>query len=175
MIIIIENNGQNIKIQCNKYETIKDIFNKFAAKAGANKNYFTFIYNGNIITNEDLTFDGLANKDDKYRNKMNILVGQSNSSNSSQFIYEKCLVKDESMKDFAEMAILLALQKYPDDDHQKCLLVLRKFEEKYGGNWGVTFTKNGDSAHHYYGFYIKVRFAGYLIKILKTSDANKNQ
>ena len=162
--------GQNIKIQCNQYEKMNEIFKKFSSKAGTNKDSFVFIYNGNIITNEELTFDELSNKEDKKRKKMNILVSKSIDSNFSQFVYEKCIIEDESMKDFAEMTILLALQKYPDDDVEKCLLIKEKFEEKYGGRWGASFIKNGDSVCHYYGAFIKVKYAGYMIKILKTRD-----
>ena len=147
---------------------MKEICNKFSTKVGINENSLVIIYNGDIITNTELTFEQLANIDDKKRNKMNILVSQTNSSNPSQFIYEKCIIEDESMKEFAEMTILLALQKYPNDDYQKCEFVANKFEEKYRGEWGVGFLKNGETSFRYYGHYIKVRFAGYIIKIYKT-------
>ena len=104
-------NGNNINIQYNKYEKIKEIFNKFLSKIGAYQNSFVFIYNGNIIENKELTFDELSNIEDKKRNKMNILVSRALCSNSSQFIYEECKVKDKAMKDYAEMTILYALQK----------------------------------------------------------------
>ena len=163
-------NGNNIKIQCNKYEKIKEIFNKFVAKIGANQNSFVYIYNGNIITNEELTFDQLSNVDDKRRNKMNILVSQSSFTNFSQFIYEECNVKDNEMKDFAEMVILHALQKYPENDREKCLFVQDKFEGKYGDLWGASFIKNGDAINRYFDYFIKVRYAGYTIRIMRTRD-----
>ncbi len=162
-------NGKNINIQCDKCDKLKEICKKFSTKVGINENSLAIIYNGDIITNTEFTFEQLANIDDKKRNKMNVLVSQTNSSNPSQFIYEKCIIEDESMKEFAEMTILLALQKFPNDDYKKCEFVVNKFGEKYGGEWGVSFFKNGDSAYWYRGNYIKVRFAGYLIKILQTS------
>ena len=58
-------NSDNIKIQCNKNEKIKEIFQKFYSKVGTNQNSFIFIYNGDIITNQELTFNELANEDDK--------------------------------------------------------------------------------------------------------------
>ena len=159
-----------IKIKCNKNEKLKDIFQKFKTNFGNCKNSFVYIYNGDLIKNEELSFDQLANSEDKKRNKMNVLVSISDNSNSSQFIYEKCKVEDDEMKEFAEMSILYAIQKYPDNDWEKCLLVKKKFDEKYGGLWGVSFLKTGDSANSYFGYYIKVKYGGYIIKILRTGE-----
>ena len=92
-------NSDNIKIQCNKYEKIKEIFQKFYSKVGTNQNSFVFIYNGDIITKKELTFNELANEDDKKRNKMNVLVSISTIKNTSQFIYERCEVENDEMKE----------------------------------------------------------------------------
>ena len=75
--------SNNIKIQCNKNEKLKDIFQKFKTKIGNSQNSFVYIYNGDLIKNEELSFDQLANSEDKKRNKMNILVSISANSNSS--------------------------------------------------------------------------------------------
>ena len=72
------------------------------------------------------------------------------------------------MKEFAEMSILYAIQKYPDNDWEKCLLVKKQFEEKYGGYWGVSFLKTGDSVYDAFDYYIKVNYGGYKIKIVRT-------
>ena len=144
--------------------------NRFISKVEATNILLVYIYNGYIISNEELTFYELANSDDKKRNKMNIVVTESSNSNSNQFIYEKCVNVDNSMKEFAEMSILYALQKYPDNDYQKCEFVSIKFEEKYGGNWGASFLKNGDSCYVYRNYYIKVKYGDYTIKILKTDN-----
>ena len=162
-------NSNNISIQCNKNEKFKEIFKKFKTKIGTSQNSFVCIYNGDLIKNEELTFYQLANLEDKKRNKMNILVSISTNSNSSQFIYQECIVKDNGMKEFAEMTILYAIQKYPNDDLEKSCLVVEKFDEKYGGDWGCSFIKNGNMAVHYYDYYIKVKYGGYQIKIAKTS------
>ena len=161
-------NSNNIIVQCNKYDKMKEIIKKFLNKIGTNQNSFVYIYNGNIITKDDLTFNEISNTDDKNRNKINILVSKATNSNFSEFIYENCLVKDQSMKDYAEMVILYALKNYPDDDHKKCVVALEKFEEKYGGLWSASFIKNGDSAVRYYDYDIKVKYAGYTIKIART-------
>ena len=36
--------GENIMIQCNKYDKMKQIFQKFYSKTGANQNSVTFLY-----------------------------------------------------------------------------------------------------------------------------------
>ena len=161
--------SNNISIQCNQNEKLKEIFKKFKTKIGTRQNSYFYIYNGDLIKNEELTFYQLANLEDKKRNKMNILVSISTNSNSSQFIYEVCKVQNDEMKEFAEMTILYAIQKYPNDDSEKSDMVRKKFEEKYGGEWGCSFIKNGGWAVHFYNYYIKVKYGGYLIRIIKTS------
>ena len=163
-------NGSNIKVQCNQNDRMGDIQSRFKSKVGSSQNSFVYLYNGHTLSNESLTFYELANPDDRKRKKMNIIATESKYSNTNQFIYEKCLVEDDSMKEFAEMMILYAIQKYPDDDWEKCEFIMTKFEEKYGGKWGTSFLKNGDSAYWYNGYYIKVKYGGYTIKILRTKE-----
>ena len=72
------------------------------------------------------------------------------------------------MKEYADMAILYAIQKYPDNDYEKCKIVSDKFEEKYGGYWAVSFIKSGSVVNVYYDYFIKVKYGGYLIRITRT-------
>ena len=170
-------NGNNYNIQCNKYEKIKEICNRFKSKIGQNQTQFIYIYNGNIITNEELTFDQISSTYDKNRNKMAILVIEQTESDrnskqipvSSQFIYKDCRVKDEEMKEFAEMTIMYAMQKYPDDDAQKSKFVRDKFIDKYGHVWSVCFIKNGNCWITYYSYFIEVLYNGYQVSIGRTS------
>ena len=67
-------NGEKINIPFEKETTIEQILKIFEEKAGANKNNLIFLYSGNKMTNYQLTFDQIANKLDKERNKMNIVV-----------------------------------------------------------------------------------------------------
>ena len=67
-------NGNYIKIQCNSNEKMRNIFDRFITKVGANNNLLVYIFNGYTISNEGLTFYELANSDDRKRNKMNIVV-----------------------------------------------------------------------------------------------------
>ena len=99
-------NGNNINIQCNKYEKLKEIYNRFKSKIGPNQKQFIYMYNGNIIANEELTFEQISNTYDKNWNQMIILVTEQMDSHcdsnqipkSSQFIYKDCIVENEEMK-----------------------------------------------------------------------------
>ena len=48
---------------------MKDIFQKFANKAGIELNNLYFLYNGEKISNLNLTFEEQANTQDKNANK----------------------------------------------------------------------------------------------------------
>ena len=89
--------GRSIMVLCNKNDTMRNIFQKFAIKANINLNSIYFVYSGNYIVNKDLTFDQLSNNEDRIRNAMNILAIDYNksylmnsnkiSSSPAQFIY----------------------------------------------------------------------------------------
>lgn len=170
-------NSNSINIQCNKNEKMKDIFNRFKSKTGLNQKQFIYIYSGNVITNEELTFDQISNSFDQTRNKMTILVDEQmysypNSNqfpNTSEFIYKDCNVKNEEMKEFAEMTIIYAIKKYPDDDAKKSKFVRDKFVEKYGNSWSVCFIKDGNCWISYYDYFIEVLYNGYQVSIGRTS------
>ena len=91
----------------------------------------------------------------------------SNDNPSLEFVFEKEIGADESMKDFAKMAILLALNQHPNDDHEKCMLVMDKFEERYKGKWNCSFIKSGDSSCYFKDYSLKIRYGDYIIKISK--------
>ena len=130
--------GYNTTIQCQKYDTISTIIQSFSTECGVEPNSVHFLYNGTKITNSDLTFEQLANTNDKTRNKMNILVISSKTP-SSQFIFGDYKVADERMKDYAKMAILLAMEEYPGNYQKQSELIAIKFEERYGNRWSVSY------------------------------------
>ena len=66
--------GVNTTIQCQADEKLKDIFKNFKFKVKAENKMLIYMYNGNILKNEELTFNEVANPEDKKRSKMNILV-----------------------------------------------------------------------------------------------------
>jgi len=67
-------NCQNTIIQCTKDEKLKDIFKNFIFKVKAENKILIYMYNGITIQNEEVTFNEIANTEDKKRDKMNILV-----------------------------------------------------------------------------------------------------
>ena len=66
-------NDSNYIIQCKNDDKMKDIIGKFLEKSQKERKNLFFIYNGQII-NEKLEFNQCANRLDKSRNYMNILV-----------------------------------------------------------------------------------------------------
>ena len=88
------------------------------------------------------------------------------NSSSSQFIFVEEKGADESMKDFAKMTILLAIKEHPEDDHEKCLFVAKKFEDYY-------FIKDGDDSFYFHDVNIKIKYEGYTIKIAKVLLGNE--
>ena len=149
---------------------MKLFFQKFSSKLNTKLNSVFFLYNGNNITDTDLTFEQLANIDDKKRNKMSIIVSDLKSSIASQFIFAKCEGADESMKEFAKMVILLVMTEYQnEDDVKKSIIIRNKFEEKYGNDWCVSIVKEGGTSFRYYGYFMGIKFKDYKITIGRTS------
>ena len=69
-------NGINTTIECRKDQKFKDIYAKFKNKVNAEDKLLYYMYNGSNIQNDELTFDEIANTEDKRRNKMNIEVDE---------------------------------------------------------------------------------------------------
>ena len=68
-------NGVKTIIQCNTNDKMKDICQKFKEKAKINNNMNIFCsYDGKVGFNDELTFEEVANREDKRRNKMNIFI-----------------------------------------------------------------------------------------------------
>ena len=78
-------NGANLTIQCNKYDKMGTIFQKFFIKSGLIPNSVYFIYSGNGNINRELTFEQIANRDDKNRRRMNILVVPNTMSTTKYY------------------------------------------------------------------------------------------
>ena len=161
--------GKDIIIQCNKNDNMEKIFQQFMAKIGGKSDTLAFLYNGSAITNMNLTFDQLSNSDDKNRNKMNILVCDSSTNFSNQFVFQISENADESMKDYAKMAILFAMQESPHNYSKMSAIIGSKFEEKYEGNWLCIFFNEGGAYFHVYDYAMKILYGDYKIIIAKTS------
>ena len=72
--------GQEIKIQCKRNEYINDIFNRYSIKINKDINNIYFIYNGNIIKNNNIKLEEINDKD----NEINILVYDINNKNNER-------------------------------------------------------------------------------------------
>ena len=74
-------NGNQIRIQCNTEDKMKDIFNRFKIKSNEEDDNLCYIYNGNII-NEEL--------------KLNQIINNNNEANINILVYNN---KNEDAKD----------------------------------------------------------------------------
>ena len=81
--VVFSFNGNDIIIQCNKSERMEEILKKYSIKVGKEINSLYFIYSGNYL-NDELTFEEIANEEDKERNKMNILVTEKKAQTQTQ-------------------------------------------------------------------------------------------
>ena len=104
--VIFSFENEEIIIQCDLKDRMKDIFMKYCSKIQKDVNKLYFIYNGNIIK-QDMEYGQILNEEDKKRNIMNIIVYENNKDidineniikskeilNSSYFITNKILKK----------------------------------------------------------------------------------
>ena len=95
--MIFNYEGVDNKIQCTKEEKFKDICKKFRFKINEEQKEFYYMYNGTLIQNEELTFDEIANSEDKIRNKMNILVNKLEPENNIQDNSDNYMIKSKNI------------------------------------------------------------------------------
>jgi len=95
--------GQEIIIQCNFEDKIKDIINKFKNKIQEEDSKLCYIYNGDKI-NEELKFNQIVNTNEK---KMNILV-YNNKNNEN----EKEMISNEIICPKCKENILINIKNY---------------------------------------------------------------
>ena len=76
--VVFSYKGQEIHIQCDSNEKLKDIINRFATKIQIDISKIYFLYGGKNI-NKELEFNQITNKEDKQRMKINILVNEINN------------------------------------------------------------------------------------------------
>ena len=90
-------NSEKTIIQCNKNEKMKDIYYRFKEKAKIDNNINIFYsYNGEVGFNEELTFEVIANSEDKRRNKMNIIVFDNQTMiKNNNFVKSKSIICPE--------------------------------------------------------------------------------
>ena len=68
--------GNKMTIHCKENDSLNEIIKAFANKAFINENDLLILYGGAVIKDEEqqLTFSQIANKEDKERKQMNIVV-----------------------------------------------------------------------------------------------------
>ena len=66
--------GMLVTVQCNINDKMKDIIKKLNEKFEITNTNIYYLYNGDKIKNEELTFEEIANQDDKARKKMTISI-----------------------------------------------------------------------------------------------------
>ena len=84
--IIFNFEGIDVTIQCSKNEKMKDICQKYVKRIDKNINSFIFLYGGNQL-NFNSNFNQQANKLDKERNIMEILVYKNDAN---EYVCPKC-------------------------------------------------------------------------------------
>ena len=88
-------NGNDTIIQCNPNESMQNIVNKFLSKNGLKENQnLCYLYNGENIGTDKLTFVQQAKKIDKQRNKMNIIVTSDDTNYDEELEKSKLISKD---------------------------------------------------------------------------------
>ena len=63
-----------INVQCNLNDKMKDIIKKLEEKVKITSGNVYYLYNGYILNNEELTFEQIANEDDKNSKKISITI-----------------------------------------------------------------------------------------------------
>ena len=91
-------NGVNTIIEATKEQKFKDIYAKFKNKAKAENKLLYYLYNGTNMQNDELTFDEVANSEDKGKNKMNVLVNELIPDEDENPSQTECIIKSKEIK-----------------------------------------------------------------------------
>ena len=117
-------------IQCNINDKMKDIINKYLIRIKKGKDNLYYLYNGNKI-NYELTFNEQANDLDKNRNKMNIIVTDTDEDpNKKREIISKDIICPECKEN-----IIINFNNYKinlngcKNNHNIYNILLNKFED----------------------------------------------
>ena len=123
--IIFIFNGIKTIIQCNKTEKIRNIMERYEEKVQIDKNKIYLVYNGNKV-NEELSFEELANKEDKKMNMMNIIIYEINNST----IIEKKIEKSKEFIFLKETEnYIIGEIEIREEDINKDIRIINSFEE----------------------------------------------
>ena len=123
--IIFIFNGMKTIIQCNKKEKIRNIMEKYGAKIKIDKNKVYLVYNGNKV-NEELSFEELANEEDKKMNMMNIIIYEINNNTT---IEEKKEKSKELIYHKEKENYIVGEIEIKEEDINKDIRIINSFEQ----------------------------------------------
>ena len=101
-------NGMNTIIQSKKNIKMKEILENYKYKIKAENKFLYYLYKRNIILNDELTFDEIANSEDKKRNKINLSVKEFFEKHESIDIFGDSKIKEEDNRN--KMLIIYKIQ-----------------------------------------------------------------
>ena len=128
--MIFNYKGVEKEIQCNINEKIKDILKRYANKVGIDITKVFFVYNGNIINDDNIILNEILNEEDKRRNIMNILVNEINKT----IIKDNIIKSKEIICPKCNENILIKIDEYKinlfncKNNHQINNILLNEFE-----------------------------------------------
>ena len=123
--IIFEFKGMKTKIKCEKSEKIRNITKRYGTTVGIDINRIDLVYNGNKV-NEELSFEEIANKQDKKMNMMNIIIYEINNS---KIIEDKKESSKEIRCPKEKENYIIGEIEMKEEDINKDIRIINSFEE----------------------------------------------
>ena len=120
--IIFEFKGMKTTIKCDKTEKMRSIMKRYGTIVEIDINKIYLVYNGNKV-NEELSFEEIANKEDKKMNMMNIIIYEINNS---KIIEEK---SKEIICPKEKENYIIGEIEIKEEDINKDIRIINSFEE----------------------------------------------
>ena len=174
-------NGVPTIIQCKPDEKMKLICQKFKDKAKIDQNNIFYSYDGKVGLNEELTFEQTLNAEDKKRNKMSVLVFESEFE-----VKEKDIIKSKNIicpecKENIKMDIIdYKINIYEcKNGHKMENILLNEFEETQNIDRANIIcnicNKNNKSISFNNTFYFCLTCGNNICPLCKTNHDNKHK
>ena len=123
--IIFEFKGMKTTIKCNKSEKMRNIIKRYGTIVEIDINKIYLVYNGNKV-NEELSFEEIANKQDKKMNTMDIII---NEINNSKIIEDKKEESKEIIGPKEKENYIIGEIEIKEEDINKDIRIINSFEE----------------------------------------------
>ena len=133
--VIFNYKGEQTIIQCQQNSKMKDICQNYSVKISKDISNLVFLYNGTQLK-EDLNFIELANKFDKERNKMAILVTENNNTPITPIKKNQNNLSKEILCPECNEPIKIKLENYKvklsecKNGHKNKILLLSEFKQQ---------------------------------------------